>query len=162
LLAIGYNAPMASHKPELFKDVLEDDLGGRAASPKQRLGGASLRADEFNPGRAKEDVVDRFNILQAEEEAFRHQTQRRNRNEKRLRWTGTLWVLSMLGALALVAGGYTLLLRYQQSVEQRELASAAAARRNADEERILRMRAVPTPPASAPTRPRAAPAPAKH
>ncbi len=147
---------MASRKPQLFEDVLEDDLGGRAASPKQRVGGASLRADEFNQGRAQEDVVDRFNILQAEEQAFRNQTHRRNRNEKRLRWTGTLWVLGVLAGLGVVAGGYMLLIRYQERSQQRELTSAAAARRNAEEERILRMRELPAskPPAPAPAPPK--------
>jgi cytoskeletal protein RodZ len=143
---------MAAQKPELFKDVLEDDLGGRPVSAKQKVGGASLRPDEFKQGRAKEDVVDRFNLLQAEEEAFRSQVQRRNKNEKRLRWTGTLWLLSGMAALGLAAACYALVLRYQQGTQQRELASASAARRNAEEERILRMRAVP-PPSAAPVNP---------
>ena len=153
---------MASQKPELFKDVLEDDLGGRPVSAKQKVGGASLRPDEFKAGRANEDVVDRFNILQAEEEAFRSQLQRRNKNEKRLRWTGTLWLLSGLAALGVAAGCYALVLRYQQGTQQRELASAAAARRNAEEERILRMRASPPPAEAAATAPQRAPSPRKR
>jgi cytoskeletal protein RodZ len=150
---------MAAHKPELFKDVLEDDLGGRPVSAKQKVGGASLRPDEFKQGRAKEEIVDRFNILQAEEEAYRSQVQRRSKNEKRLRWTGTLWVLSGLAALGVAAACYALVLRYQQGAQQRELASAAAARRNAEEERILRMGAAPTPTAAPESPPPRAPSP---
>jgi hypothetical protein len=146
---------VSPRKPELFQDVLEDDLGGRAASPKQRVGGASLSPDEFGGTRPQEDVVDRFNILRAEEEAFRNQAQRDSRDTRRLRWTGTMWLVGVIAALGLAAVGYNLLARYGQRAAQRELAGAAAAHRSAEEERMLRMQkiATPTPPPPAPSKP---------
>ncbi len=141
---------MAPRKPELFHDVLEDDLGGRAASPKQRVGGASLRPDEFGGGRPQDDVVDRFNILRVEEQAFRNQAQRDNRNTQRVRWTGAMWMLGLLMALGLALIGYDQLTRYEQRVAQREQARATAARRTSEEERMLRMQQVATPPTTPP------------
>jgi hypothetical protein len=136
-------------KPELFQDVLEDE-GRRTSSGKLRVGGASLRPEEFSGGRPQEDVVDRFNILKAEADALRTRVRREAEPKRRKRWTGALWLLGILAAAGLAAAGYKWLGLHRESVAQRELAEATAARRSAEEERILRIQKIPTAPTPSP------------
>ncbi len=133
---------------DLFDDVLEDDLGGRASTPQRRVGGASLHADEFAAPRVTDELDSRFHRLQAEEAAMR--TMRaQSGNTRRTRWTGTLWLLAAFAGIATAALGWSLHQGHAARANQEMLLRANAARRQAEEERLLRLQQVgPARPAS--------------
>ncbi|MHB8416644.1 MAG: hypothetical protein ACYDCL_01110 [Myxococcales bacterium] len=122
---------------DLFDDVLENDLGGRPVSAKQRIGGAELRADEFAPPRVPDELDARLGLLRVEQEAML--ARQETGSVRRVRWTGALWLLAAAALVGSSGLGWVALQRFEAKSRRAAMAHADAARRKADEERLLRI-----------------------
>ncbi len=124
-------------RDELFGDLLEDEVH-RSPGGGERVGNASLRADDFSTSRQREEerLVDGAARLRIEEAALRAR-EKAAPPPRRRRWRGLSWILAAVLLSAAAAGGYGLWLRLQSSRAEEAVRAALAARKSASEARRM-------------------------